>query len=1584
MMKQKKQSSKEGKQLFIAVTCGSLTVLSNVSFLPAIAIKTEQQSITKIESNLITKRSFTTVRVAQSPKTTTQNPKRVRAEQLLKQAEELARQTTITSYQQVISLCEEAAKLYLEIGDPTQASEALHIVAIFYGSPLKQPQKALETYKRMLKIEQAAKNWSSQAMIYSFMALVYKYDLEQPQEALSAYNQAVAAYYQALKVWRAQKDLKKQVFTLDKIAYTYKGLEQPEKALTVYNQALKLARNTNDLGEQATILQSMTFLYRDLKQPEKLLAVYNQLLQIYRTHKDASKIASTLSGMHKIYREDLKQPKKADALLNEMQAILHDQKDLTQRVAILQSIGPLYLSSRQFQKALAAYDQLLKIQQTQKDLAGQGRTLDTIADIYKDLNQPQKILEIYNQKLEVHRQQKDFKKQVGTLAGIAVVYKDLNQPLKAIEIFNQILEIEQQQGDYEGQTRTLEGIANIYRNLDQSQKALATYNQALRIAKKQNDQRGQSSVLIGIANIYSSLKKPQKALKAYKQKLEIDRSPQNKLNDLSGYSSEVSTLKTIARIYKENLNQPQKALDCYNQILEVLQAQKKLPPSAQILNLDEEAITLRDMGNLYYNLKQEQRAHQVFKQAIDVYRQKLKILQTQIQGLSDYKLDLNRKSQAITLSQIGDRYGDLGDRPNALSYWVQSFEFRLSYEKDTKAAARWFYRISDLYTRFGEQQKAIDTLNRSLKLQQKNQDQAEQAKVLGQIAEIHGLYGSFGEPQKSLDLYKQALTLQQQAADRSGQVETLANIAQIYLKLGDYQLSTDTSNQALRLAEQIGDRKRQVAVLADISRVYREAESYEKSAILGQQALTLIRSLKKNSKTDSSLKKDSKTEFDRILQEYDVGLKLDLQEFDVQLNLGLAYLELHDYPKALTAANRMMALGRETGFWNGPAYAFTLMGRVYLAQGAYQKALNAFSQALPIFEQRLTPSMDAKVVNDMGRAYVGLKQYPKALKTYNLALTRMRKWGDRSGEVAVLYQIALAERDRGNLKDARTQIEFGIAIVEDLRTKMVDPGLRTAYFASAQKYYQFYIDLLMQLHRQQPSQGYNALALRASERARARNLLESLSEAHADIRQGVDPRLLEQERQLQFKLDAVDKQRIELYSKNQTTQKNDPAQQEGNEPTVAQVQGIDQEQTKLLAQYRNLKAEIRAKSPRYAALTQPQPLTLAELQQQVLDDNTLLLEYFLGKERSYLWAVSKSGITSYELPKQSEVEAATQNFLKTLKNRNARPLEISQTGLPLSKMLLSPVANQLSQKRLLIVSNGALQYLPFTALPTPTGSQLLLSNHEIINLPSASALATLRKELSGRKPAPKAVAVFADPVFNSTDERVTRGRGREPNPNRPSKNSISNEPVSVQILRSASQEAGINFEPLPETRREAQDIAQLLPADTRFQALDFEANKSNILKASLSQYRIVHFATHGILNTTRPEMSAVVFSLVDPNGRYQNGFLRLNDIFNLNLPAELVVLSACKTGLGQNMRGEGLMGLTRGFMYAGTPRIVASLWSVSDESTAVFMTLFYKAMLEKGLPPAAALRSAQLELQKQEKWKSPYYWAAFTIQGEWK
>ncbi len=328
------------------------------------------------------------------------------------------------------------------------------------------------------------------------------------------------------------------------------------------------------------------------------------------------------------------------------------------------------------------------------------------------------------------------------------------------------------------------------------------------------------------------------------------------------------------------------------------------------------------------------------------------------------------------------------------------------------------------------------------------------------------------------------------------------------------------------------------------------------------------------------------------------------------------------------------------------------------------------------------------------------------------------------------------------------------------------------------------------------------------------------------------------------------------------------------------------------------------------------------------------------------------------------------------------------------------------QSGLLIVSDGALQYVPFAALPEPAAAkqvgsavgQPLVVSHEIVSLPSASTLAVLRRELNGRRPAAKSVAVLADPVFSKDDARVGDAiSGKEKKnvdlrrkdaPPMVAANPSSSSLQPADVVRAMSQVGvggeGTTIPRLPFTRQEANSILAVAPAGAGVKRLDFEASRSTTNSGQLADYRIVHFATHGMLNSEHPELSGIVLSLVDQQGAAQDGFLRLHEVYNLKLPAELVVLSACQTGLGKEIKGEGLVGLTRGFMYAGAARVAASLWKVDDAATRDLMGSFYRRMLVDKLRPAAALRQAQIEMWKSKRWSEPYNWAAFVLQGEWK
>jgi CHAT domain-containing protein len=450
-------------------------------------------------------------------------------------------------------------------------------------------------------------------------------------------------------------------------------------------------------------------------------------------------------------------------------------------------------------------------------------------------------------------------------------------------------------------------------------------------------------------------------------------------------------------------------------------------------------------------------------------------------------------------------------------------------------------------------------------------------------------------------------------------------------------------------------------------------------------------------------------------------------------------------------------------------------------------------------------------------------------------------------------------------------------------------------------------------------------------------------------------------------------------------------------------------------------------------------VSVERIQRELLDDGTLLLEYALGEERSHLFLVSPSSLQTFNLPPRAEIEARARRVYdllsarapdsrgETPRQRQARiaeaDAELPRQAAELSQMILAPAAAQLGEKRLLIVAQGALQLIPFAALPEPRAegrgdgdtrirkggeteregvrspvspsprpSAPLLVKHEIVNLPSASTLAALRRETAKRQPAPKTLAILADPIFEKGDERLKLSdaqskRATQPATDQPGQTDAPQRPRHLARAIEAFGEANdeFAFPRLTSTEWEAEQIAKLAPADQVFKALSFDANRQLASSGKLSDYRVVHFATHSFINAAHPDLSGIVLSLVDRRGQEQDGFLRLHEIYNLKLPADLVVLGGCRTGLGKEVKGEGLMSLTRGFMYAGAPRVIVSVWEVQDRPSATLMVKFYRYLLgPKRLSAAAALRAAQIEMSRDRQFATPYFWAGFTLQGEWK
>jgi CHAT domain-containing protein len=687
-----------------------------------------------------------------------------------------------------------------------------------------------------------------------------------------------------------------------------------------------------------------------------------------------------------------------------------------------------------------------------------------------------------------------------------------------------------------------------------------------------------------------------------------------------------------------------------------------------------------------------------------------------------------------------------------------------------------------------------------------------------------------------------------------------------------------------------------------------------------------------------------------------------------------------------------LALDRAAIYSQTKATALNSIGEIFETMGQPQKALVYYGQALHLYKVIEDPMGQASILNHLGSLSQASGKHVEALKHYRKALALSRSVQDPNGEASALLKIASALLAGEEYVEARSQIETAIQIVESLRMNVASQDSRASYLASTHKYYELYVDILMRLDQRNPNQGLAATAFEVSERGRARSFLESLREARSDIHEGIDASLSEQHRRLGRELNIKAERHLQLVANKKTD--------------LAKV--VAKEIDQITAEYREVRAQIRLKNPRYAALTEPHPISLKEIQQQVLDDDSLLLEYMLGDHKSYLWAITRTEVATFELPGRATIEQSARSVYALLTANQPLPDEkleqtearvakanqqLSSQIADLSRILIEPVAAKLGTKRLLIVADGALQYLPFQILNEPTPRSAtesgthtkvdrpapLVAAHEIVNEPSASALALLISQTKNRIPATNSVAVLADPVFDADDPRIKSARTINTN----AMTALVPEGDLNRAVRDVpSIGTGSRIPRLLASLDEAKAITSTAPWWSSFQATGFEANRTTAMNPKLGDYRFVHFATHGLLNDEHPELSGIVLSLVDETGQPQDGFLRLHDIYNLHLPVDLVVLSACNTGLGKDVKGEGLIGLTRGFMYAGASSVVASLWKVDDEATAELMNLFYAAMFQEGLSPAAALRKAQLKMSQRKRWESPYYWSGFIIQGQ--
>lgn len=637
------------------------------------------------------------------------------------------------------------------------------------------------------------------------------------------------------------------------------------------------------------------------------------------------------------------------------------------------------------------------------------------------------------------------------------------------------------------------------------------------------------------------------------------------------------------------------------------------------------------------------------------------------------------------------------------------------------------------------------------------------------------------------------------------------------------------------------------------------------------------------------------------------------------------------------------------------------IGEIYFAVGEYARALEHLLPIPAFYKTRGNDSDGAQVKALIGQVYERQKMPALARSSYEAALENFRATADPVKRASVAFALGRLEFNQGNYDTAENYLKESIDTTEDIRSDLNSRMLATAFSATVHDRYETYIECLMRRHKKQPDQQLELLAFQASELARARSLAALLRDTQTKIVTGVDPDLAEQEKSLRQAIRAKGENIISLLATNYTTE---------------QLVATEKSLTSLREQHQKLTQELQKQNPHYDQIDKTN-YSVPQLQQLIVeDDDTLLLEYFLAKNASYAWAITRTSVRVYELRKAEEITDAVRVVYKLLSQRpdNDTEQHLNQASAELAQMILTPLANQSGIKRVILVADGALNYIPFQLLPAPGSQTPLVANYEIVNTPSASILGQLRQENQQRRASTNILAAFGDPAFRSNYAQF--------------KNSVA----SGYAVTSAS-ERGLDvdadsldpskIQPLVYSKFELRNLSDIAGPGA-FVATGFNASRAVLQNTNFSKYAILHFATHGLLDPQNPQKSGFFLSTVDEDDHDQNGFITMEDVYNLRAPVALVVLSACRTGLGKDVRGEGLIGLTRGFMHAGASSVVASLWKVDDEATAELMKYFYTNMLKKGLRPAAALREAQNTLRQNPQWRSPHFWAGFTLQGEFK
>ena len=860
----------------------------------------------------------------------------------------------------------------------------------------------------------------------------------------------------------------------------------------------------------------------------------------------------------------------------------------------------------------------------------------------------------------------------------------------------------------------------------------------------------------------------------------------------------------------------------------------------------------------------------------------------------------------------------------------------------------------------GDHVKAIALMKQAVAIDRKTEPTGVAiAKDLGKIAGLSMAAGEFSQSTTYIDL---ALTAWQNIQPQSIDfAKLLAGAGALASAQGNLTLADQYNRRALQAMRQSAPKGVEMAALLNnLAAMASKRGEYTTAEEYLLQSAALFSSLHQEDDANRPLAANTWSGLANI-----AGIRGDLQrseEYDrralalsrdnltsekILTNLAITATDLHDFDGARKYLDEAILL--ENSDRNGANVFATLqaLGDLELKVGHLVEAERTYLQASRAVEEGSTNKLDqANIAQRLGNVQLLRNDFRGAELFFREAAHIRSELLPNS----VLYAESLASLGACMMgiwdwNRSATFFQQAIAVLDTETTQL--GGGRTA----ERRFRDAYADYYFQYTTALVEQGDIRRAFEISEQGRARILIEMLREEH--ITQA-DRKLTPREKELNDTFARLADRRLRVPIDGKTTD---------------QLSQIDREIRAVSENQSLVEEKAILPTPTSSSLGAPVFFRASEIQ-ELLDPQTVLLEYSLGLEHSYLFVVTGQDVKMLTLPGRTTINEMASRLYKlwTQRNQLVSRKQLSEVDADIAKRTRDISAVLLpdgittffaGKKSVLVVPDGGLYYLPFSALflNRQSTSSRLVDSHEVVNLPSASVLSMLRQKPRRRQSPDRQVAVFADPVFTANDARVIGNDGKHT--------------------------SGAHLSRLPGSRAEAQMISSLLGNTSVKEFIDFASTRSTVVNGDLAGYGILHFSTHALVNTEQPELSGLVFSLVSHDGTPQVGYVTLQDVYAMRLKADLVVLSACETALGENSRGEGPVGLARAFLYAGSSRVLASLWRVNDDATAVFMRLFYQELRNSGFSPALALRKAQMEMSAQPRWSAPSYWAGFILEGDY-